>query len=152
MRVVLQRVREAEVTVGGASVGRIGRGLVILGGLAVHDREETVRWMARKIASLRIFDDGTGAQERSVVEASAEVLAVSQFTVVADCRKGRRPSYDDAMPAGKAAGLFEHFVTALRGEVGSVTTGRFGATMHVRLVNDGPLTLVIDSPASPVAR
>lgn len=146
MRAVVQRVREAEVSVDGVSVGRIGRGLVLLVGLAVDDGEDAVIWMARKLAGLRLFDDPLHAGQRSVVEAGAEMLAVSQFTVVADCHKGRRPSYDAAMPAVQAAGLFERFVTALRAEGGAVETGRFGATMEVRLVNDGPLTLIVDSP------
>lgn len=146
MRVVVQRVREAEVTVNGVAVGRIGRGLVLLAGLAKADSEDTVRWMARKIAGLRLFEDDTGTAQRSVVELGAEVLAVSQFTVVADCHKGRRPSYDGAMPSAEAAVLFEEFVRALRDEIGTVATGRFGATMEVRLVNDGPLTVIVESP------
>jgi D-aminoacyl-tRNA deacylase len=146
VRVVVQRVREAEVTVDGVSVGRIGRGLVLLAGLAKDDDETAVQWMARKIAGLRIFDDATHGMQASVVEIGGDVLAVSQFTVMADCRKGRRPSYDGAMPAEKAAALFDRFVTHLRAEVGAVATGRFGATMHVRLVNDGPFTIIVDSP------
>lgn len=146
MRVVVQRVSEAEVTVGGETVGRIGRGLVVLAGLAAGDGPEQVRWMAGKIAALRLFADADGAPSRwSVVEASASVLAVSQFTLVADCRKGRRPSFDRAMPSTAATTLFERFVAALRTEVSHVETGRFGAVMRVRLVNDGPYTLVVDS-------
>ena len=145
MRVVLQRVSEAEVLVDGSVVGRIGRGLVVLAGLADGDGIGDVVWMARKIASLRIFEDPTAAS-LSVVEVGAAVLAISQFTLVADCRKGRRPSYDAAMTTADAAQLFERFVEALRSEIGSVATGRFGATMHVRLVNEGPYTLIVDSP------
>ncbi len=146
MRVVVQRVRDAEVTVDGISVGRIGRGLVLLVGLAKSDADDIVRWMARKITSLRLFDDDTGTVQRSVVELGAEVLAVSQLTVLADCHKGRRPSYDEAMPSSEAAVLLACFVKALRAEVGTVATGQFGATMRVRLVNDGPRTVIVDAP------
>lgn len=149
MRVVVQRVLEAEVLVDGVSVGRIGRGLALLVGLAVGDDQRDVEWMARKVAGLRVFDDGTVGAERSVVEIEGEVLAVSQFTLSADCRKGRRPSFDRAMPADDAAPLFERFCHALARDVGAVATGRFGARMHVRTNNDGPFTLVIDSPSAP---
>ncbi len=145
MRTVVQRVREAEVSVDGGSVERIGRGLVILVGIARGDGSDEAAWMARKIAALRVFDDEATGSQLSVVEARAEVLAISQFTLLADCGKGRRPSYDDAMPAEAALGLFERFVEELDAIVGVVATGRFGADMAVRLVNDGPFTLVIDS-------
>ena len=102
--------------------------------------------MAGKVAGLRLFDDEDGAPSRwSVVEANASILAVSQFTLVADCRKGRRPSFDRAMPSTEATALFERFVAELRTEVSHVETGRFGADMRVRLVNDGPYTFVVDS-------
>jgi D-tyrosyl-tRNA(Tyr) deacylase len=146
MRVVVQRVRAAEVTVDGAPVGRIGRGLVLLVGLAVGDGPDDVAWMARKIAGLRLFDGDAGALEGSVVEVGGGVLAVSQFTLLADARKGRRPSLDGAMPAAEAAPLFDAFVARLREHVGVVATGRFGATMAVHLVNDGPFTIVVDAP------
>jgi D-tyrosyl-tRNA(Tyr) deacylase len=144
---VVQRVREAEVVVGDESVGRIGRGLAILAGLGRDDGVTEVAWMARKIAGLRVFDTTDSSLQYDVVEARAEVLAISQFTLLADCRKGRRPSYDHAMPFERAAALFEQFVAELRSFVGTVATGRFGASMAVRLVNDGPFTLVIDSPS-----
>jgi D-tyrosyl-tRNA(Tyr) deacylase len=146
MRVVIQRVREAEVTVDDVSVGRIGPGLVLLVGLAHGDGEPQLEWMARKVAGLRVFDDATGPSRASVVEVGGGLLAISQFTVVADCHKGRRPSYDAAMPSAEAARLFARFVELLRGEIAIVETGRFGATMHVHLVNDGPFTLVLDAP------
>ena len=146
MRVVVQRVREAEVTVDGASVGSIGHGLVLLVGLAVGDGPAEADWMARKIAGLRLFDDADGPLRRSVGEVGGGVLAVSQFTLLADSRKGRRPSFDRAMPARDAEPLFASFVARLREAIAVVATGRFGAGMHVRLVNDGPFTLVIDSP------
>jgi D-tyrosyl-tRNA(Tyr) deacylase len=142
----VQRVREAEVVVDEHCVGRIGRGLVVLAGFAVDDEADDVVWMARKIASLRVFPDGDGRSDRlDVGEAGAAVLAVSQFTLLADCRKGRRPSYDRAMAAPAAAPLFTRFVAELERAGAVVATGRFGATMRVRLVNEGPLTLIIDS-------
>jgi len=147
MRAVVQRVREAEVVVGDESVGRIGRGLVVLAGLGRDDGAEEVGWMVRKITGLRLFDDPDAQGGHSVVEAGAEILAISQFTLLADCRKGRRPSYDHAMPAAHATALFDRFVAELRVVAGVVATGRFGADMQVRLVNDGPFTLVIDSPS-----
>ncbi len=146
MKVVVQRVLEADVVVDGVSVGRIGRGLALLVGLAVGDDETDVVWMARKVAGLRIFDGAAEGGQRSVAEVGAEVLAVSQFTLAADCSKGRRPSFDRAMPAAEAAPLFERFCHLLAHEVGPVATGRFGAMMQVRTTNDGPFTLVIDSP------
>jgi D-tyrosyl-tRNA(Tyr) deacylase len=146
MRVVVQRVREAEVVVGDETVGRIGRGLAILAGLGRDDGVAEVAWMARKIVGLRVFDTAEPASQHDVIEAGAEVLAISQFTLLADCRKGRRPSYDPAMRSEDASQLFDRFVAELRSFVGTVATGRFGATMAVRLVNDGPFTLVIDSP------
>jgi D-tyrosyl-tRNA(Tyr) deacylase len=151
MRVVVQRVQEAEVAVGDECVGRIGRGLVVLAGLGRDDGVAEVAWMARKIVGLRVFDAPESSAQHDVVEARAEVLAVSQFTLLADCRKGRRPSFDQAMPSDRASALFERFVAELRRFVGTVATGRFGATMTLRLVNEGPFTLVIDSPRSPIA-
>lgn len=146
MRVVVQRVRAAEVTVDGASVGRIGRGLVLLVGLAVGDGPDDLAWMARTIAGLRLFDGDAGPLQGSVVDVGGGVLAVSQFTLLADVRKGRRPSFDGALPAPEAASLFDAFVARLQELVGIVATGRFGATMEVHLVNDGPFTIVVDSP------
>lgn len=142
MRAVLQRVLEAEVTVAGESVGRIGPGLVILAGIAVRDDVDAVAWMARKILSLRVFDG-----DRELAETGGGILAVSQFTLLADCRKGRRPSYDAAMRGEDARPLFDRFVAELRAGVADVATGRFGATMAVRIVNDGPLTLLLESPS-----
>lgn len=145
---MIQRVHEAEVTVAGQSVGRIGGGLVVLAGLERTDGDSDVAWMARKIVTLRLFDDPSSSTPRSVVETDGEILVISQFTLLADCREGRRPSYDRAMPSDAAAALFAAFVENLRARVRSVASGRFGAHMHVRLVNDGPFTLVLDSPAA----
>lgn len=147
MKAVIQRTREAEVVVGGACVGRIGAGLVVLVGLGRDDGERDVVWMARKITTLRLFDDPAAAAQRSVVEVGGELLVISQFTLLADCRKGRRPSYDRAMAADTAAMLFDRFVDELRSQVRHVATGRFGAHMQVHLVNDGPLTLILDTSA-----
>lgn len=141
----MQRVREADVLVDGEAVGRIGPGLLVFAGIARGDGSDETAWMARKIASLRVFDDEATRSQLSVVEARAEILAISQFTLLADCRKGRRPSYDAAMRAEVAHAIFDGFVAELRTVVASVATGRFGADMQVRLVNDGPFTLVIDS-------
>jgi D-tyrosyl-tRNA(Tyr) deacylase len=146
VRSVVQRVREAQVLVDDRTVGRIGRGLLVLAGFAACDDADDVVWMARMVATLRVFPDGDGRSDRlDVGEAGAAVLAVSQFTLLADCGKGRRPSYDRAMGASAAAPLFARFVAELERTGAVVATGRFGATMRVRLVNDGPLTLIIDS-------
>jgi D-tyrosyl-tRNA(Tyr) deacylase len=152
MRAVVQRVREAEVVVGDECVGRIGRGLVVLAGLGREDGVDEVAWMARKIAGLRVFEAPESSSQHDVVETRAEVLAVSQFTLLADCRKGRRPSFDHAMPSDRASALFERFAAELRTLVGTVATGRFGAPMTLRLVNEGPFTLVIDSPPQSESR
>ena len=147
MRVVVQRVREAEVTVEGTPVGRIGVGLVALVGVARGDGERDALWMARKVAELRVFEDDGARRQQSVLEVGGAVLAVSQFTLLGDCRKGRRPSFDGAMGVAEAEPCFERFVTALRACGVTVATGRFGAHMLVRLVNDGPFTVIVDSPA-----
>jgi D-tyrosyl-tRNA(Tyr) deacylase len=139
-------VLQAEVTVDDIAIARIDRGVVVLAGLETGDGVDEVRWMARKIASLRILEIVDSATPQSIGEADAAVLAVSQFTLMADCRKGRRPSYDAAMASADAALLFDRFVAALRDEIRSVQVGQFGASMQIRLTNDGPYTLVIDSP------
>ncbi len=151
MRVVVQRVREAEVTADGEVLGRIGHGLVLLVGVAVGDGPADVAWMARKIAGLRVFDGDGRALRGSVADVDGGVLAVSQFTLLADARKGRRPSFDGAMPANEAAPLFDEFVARLREAIAVVATGRFGAAMEVRLVNDGPFTVILESPRAPMA-
>lgn len=148
MKAVIQRAREAQVVVGGECVGQIGAGLVVLAGLGRDDGERDVVWMARKITTLRLFEDPAPDVHRSVVETGGALLVISQFTLLADCRKGRRPSYDGAMAADAAATLFARFVEELRAQVPHVATGRFGARMQVHLVNDGPLTLIVDSPGS----
>ena len=145
MRAVVQRVRAAGVTVGGAAVGSIGRGLVVLLGVARGDSAEDASWLASKVAALRVFDDDAGEMNLSVLETGGSVLLVSQFTLVADCRRGRRPSFARAAPPEEGKDLYERFAGFLRSEGLAVETGEFGAHMVVSLENDGPVTLVLDS-------
>src|SRR5215470_6929356 len=147
MRAVLQRVTNAKVTVEDRVTGEIGNGLVILLGVGVSDTETDVDLMANKIANLRIFADGEGKFNLSALETQAELLIVSQFTLYADCRKGRRPSFTDAAQPERAEALYEHFLRRAREQVRSVASGRFGARMALALVNDGPVTLLLDSAA-----
>lgn len=148
MRVVLQRVSEASVTVDGKMVGKIGAGLLILAGFEGSDSECDLDWMAGKIVRTRIFADESGVMNRSVGELGGEILAVSQFTLYASVRKGNRPSWSRAAGAEISRPLFERFVGKLEAELGRpVATGIFGADMRVSLVNDGPVTLTIDSRA-----
>lgn len=145
MKLLLQRVTEAAVTVEGDVIGAIGPGMLVLVCAEPDDDQATVDFLARKLAALRIFRDDEGKMNRSVQDIGGSVLAVSQFTLAARWRKGNRPGFTDA--AGPEAGerLFEAFCTALRGEGLTVETGRFGAEMRVSLVNDGPVTIWIDS-------
>jgi D-tyrosyl-tRNA(Tyr) deacylase len=145
MRAVVQRVRRASVTIDGAVAGEIGVGLLVLLGVTHTDTEEQGRWLAEKIVGLRIFSDAEGKMNRDVTEAGGAVLVVSQFTLYGDCRKGRRPSFIDAAPPPIAIPLYEAFINAIRALGVPVATGRFGADMQVELVNDGPVTLMIDS-------
>lgn len=145
MRILLQRVREAQVDVEGETVGRIGRGLLLLVGIGAEDAPAILEPMAQKIANLRIFGDAEGKMNLSLVDVGGEILAVSQFTLHADCRKGRRPSFVRAAPPEAALKLFDDFVAALRRLGIKVETGRFGAMMDVRLVNEGPVTIWLDS-------
>jgi D-tyrosyl-tRNA(Tyr) deacylase len=146
VRAVVQRVREASVTVDGRVVGAIGPGLLVLAGITHDDSADDRAWLARKIVQLRIFDDDHGVMNRSVADAGGEILAVSQFTLYASVRKGNRPSYTDAAPPAVALPAFEAFVAALAAELGKpVPTGVFGAHMAVHLVNDGPVTIILDT-------
>jgi D-tyrosyl-tRNA(Tyr) deacylase len=148
MRALVQRVREASVTVAGAAVGRIDRGLLVLVGVTHADTADDAEWLARKIADLRIFPDDTGAMNRAVIDAHGDVLAVSQFTLYASTRKGNRPSWSAAAPPALAEPRFDAFVRLLAARIGRpVPTGVFGADMQVALVNDGPVTLWFDSRA-----
>ena len=145
MKVVLQRVRSASVTVDGEKISEIGPGLLLLVGVAHGDGEPEADWLAKKISGLRIMADDDGKMNRSVLEAEGEVLAVSQFTLLGDTRKGRRPSFVQAAPPEHAKPLFDLFCQKLReAGVRSVQKGRFGAMMDVALVNDGPVTLVLE--------
>ena len=144
MRVVLQRVKRASVTVEGETVSEIGAGLLLLVGVAEGDESSEADWLAAKIAGLRIMADGEGKMNRSVVDAGGEVLAVSQFTLLADTRRGKRPSFVGAAPPEEAEPLFDYFCERLRAEGPRVATGRFGAMMDVALVNDGPVTIVLE--------
>jgi D-aminoacyl-tRNA deacylase len=145
LRVVLQRVKNASVTVGGERVSEIGAGLLLLVGVAVNDAEAQADWLAEKISGLRIFNDGEGKMNLSVRDVEGEVLAVSQFTLLADTRKGKRPSFVHAAPPEEAERLFDYFCERLR-EAGAapVKTGVFGAMMDVALVNDGPVTIILE--------
>ena len=145
MKLVIQRVSRAAVRVGGETVGAINRGLLVLVGLERDDGEDEVEKAARRIATLRVFEDGEGKMNRGLGEVDGKVLAVSQFTLAGSIRKGRRPSFDHAMPGHRAEPLFDHFVELLRGHNVEVETGVFGAMMEVELVNDGPVTLIWES-------
>lgn len=146
MKALVQRVSEASVTVGGDTVGAIGPGLLVLAGFGSEDDEAQLRWMAGKVAGLRIFPDRRGDMNRSLLDVGGGILVVSQFTLHASCRKGRRPSFTDAAPPERAEVLYDLFVEMLRGCGAPVESGRFGAMMQVSLVNDGPVTIMIDSP------
>ena len=146
MRVVIQRVSSASVTVCGVQKSAIGPGLLILLGIGPEDGPEDIDWLVRKVAGLRIFDDEAGVMNRSVVETGGEALVVSQFTLMASTKKGNRPSYIGAAGHGIAIPLYEAFCAALSGAIGKpVGTGEFGADMQVALVNDGPVTICIDT-------
>ena len=145
MRAVVQRVREARVTIDGDVVGAIDRGLCVLLGVAASDTEADADRLCQKIAGLRIFEDEQGRMNKAVDEIGGALLVVSQFTLHADCRKGRRPSFQNAAPADQARTLYEHFVElASRGPV-PVATGEFQAHMAVSLINDGPVTILLDT-------
>jgi D-tyrosyl-tRNA(Tyr) deacylase len=145
MKVVLQRVSEAEVTVDGQSIGQIDRGLVLLIGIGHDDGEEQARYLAEKSVNLRIFEDQEGKMNRSLLDVGGEILAISQFTLYGDTRKGRRPGFSDAAPPEKAEPLYERFVELLREGGVKVETGRFGQHMLVRIHNDGPVTLILEA-------
>ena len=146
MRVVVQRVSEASVTVDGHVNGQIGRGLLVLAGFEETDGDADLDWMAGKIVRMRIMADENGVMNRSVLEVGGEILAVSQFTLYASVKKGNRPSWSRAARGDVSQPLFERFVARLSAELGKpVPTGVFGADMQVALVNDGPVTLTMDS-------
>jgi D-tyrosyl-tRNA(Tyr) deacylase len=148
VRVVLQRVSRAEVRIGGKSVGKIGVGFVILVGFAPTDTDDTLGWMADKLLGLRVFGDAEGKMNLALADVHGAVLVVSQFTLYGDVQKGRRPSFIDAAPPELAVPLYDRFVALIRergaGSGVQVATGEFGAMMEVELVNDGPVTLILE--------
>lgn len=145
MRAVIQRVREARVVVEELTVGAIDQGLMVLLGVAREDAPRDAAYLAEKTAGLRIFEDDEGKMNRSVEEIGGGILVVSQFTLLGDCRKGRRPGFTDAAPPELADQLYEDYVTTLRARGITVATGVFRADMQVHLVNDGPVTMLLDS-------
>lgn len=145
MRAVVQRVKRASVSVDGVCIGKIGAGLLVLLGIAKGDTEKEIRWMVDKIVNLRIFAKDAGRFDESLLDIGGHLLIVSQFTLYGDCSKGRRPSFSEAMASEDARSLFEKFVDRARQQVDSVETGIFQADMDVELVNDGPVTLIVDS-------
>jgi D-aminoacyl-tRNA deacylase len=150
MKIVLQRVKEARVDIDGRTVGRIGRGVCLLVGVEKGDTESDAESLAKKSIELRIFPDAEGKMNLSLTEAGGEVLAVSQFTLAASVRKGRRPSFDGAEEPRRAAELFDHFVAAIEALEVTVKTGVFQALMEVHILNDGPVTFILESGKTPV--
>ncbi|MBD2119403.1 D-aminoacyl-tRNA deacylase [Trichocoleus sp. FACHB-262] len=151
MRVVIQRVKSSQVTVAGQVIGKIGRGLNLLVGISSTDTEAELDWMARKCLELRLFPDserGNGRFDQSVQEIGGELLVVSQFTLYGNCRKGRRPSFDQAATPAIAEQLYEQFVAKLRQSGLKVETGKFGAMMEVAIENDGPVTMLLEREAT----
>lgn len=146
MKAVIQRVSAARVDVGGTTVGAIGQGILVLLGVEKGDGERDAAWLAEKICTLRIFEDAAGKMNRSVREVDGKLLAVSQFTLAGNCAKGRRPSFDTAALPADANRLYEYFVAKLREQGTPVATGIFQAQMEVSLVNDGPVTFILESP------
>lgn len=145
MRAVVQRVSRASVTVEGETVGQIDRGLLVLLGVSNKDGETDARYCVEKILNLRIFEDAGGKMNLSLLDTKGELLVVSQFTLYGDTRRGRRPSFIDAAPPNEANRLYEFFVAESHKQIDKVETGRFQAMMDVELVNDGPVTILIDS-------
>ena len=149
MRVLLQRVTQAGVRVDGEDIASIGAGLLLFLGVTHGDTRAEADWLADKVAGLRIFGDEAGKMNLSIMESGGEVLVVSQFTLYGDCRKGRRPGFDQAAPPDQANELYQYFMTRLRAKGLTVAAGRFAAYMEVSLVNDGPVTFILDSPEKP---
>lgn len=147
MRAVIQRVREASVAVEGQEISRIGRGMVVLLGIAATDTEADVARLAAKVAGLRIFEDDEGKMNLDLAAAGGAVLCVSQFTLYADVRRGNRPSFDAAAPRALAEPLYDTFCTAIAAHGIECRRGVFGAEMQVRLLNDGPVTVIVDTEA-----
>lgn len=150
MRVVIQRVTASSVTVKEATVGQISKGLMLLVGIAETDTDAEIEWMARKCLELRLFPDEQGRFDKSVIDINGQLLVVSQFTLYGDCRKGRRPSFDQAAAPQKAEALYQAFVERLRQSALRVETGQFGAMMQVSIENDGPVTILLEREADQV--
>ena len=148
MRAVLQRVSQASVTIDGRVVGEIRHGWLVLLGISHPDTPEQAQWLAEKTVHLRAFQDDQGKMNRSLLDVGGELLVVSQFTLYGECRKGRRPSFIDAAPPEIAIPLYETYLDNLRQLGAPVRTGEFGAMMQVQLVNDGPVTLIVEAPLS----
>jgi D-tyrosyl-tRNA(Tyr) deacylase len=146
MRVVVQRVKEASVSVDGEVTGKIGKGLLVLFGVKNSDKPEDTVWLLNKLVNLRIFADEQGKMNLSVKDVQGEILVVSQFTLYGNCKNGRRPDFFESAPPVFAEQVYEKFLAEVEKEMGSVQAGRFGAMMQVQLINDGPVTLIIDSP------
>jgi D-tyrosyl-tRNA(Tyr) deacylase len=147
MRIVAQRVSRSSVTVGGKTIGEIGPGLCVLVGVAPEDTEREAVWLADKITDLRVFEDGDGKMNKSLPEIGGEALVISQFTLYADCRKGRRPSFSGAAAPDAAKTLYESFSKRMSERGAVVRTGIFGADMRVEIVNEGPVTIILDTAA-----
>jgi D-tyrosyl-tRNA(Tyr) deacylase len=145
MRAVIQRVREAEVEANGDPVGKIGLGYVVLLGVAKDDTEKDVDYLIEKVLGLRVFEDSLGKMNLSIIDVRGEILTVSQFTLYGDCRKGRRPSFDEAAAPGLAERLYDLFVAEISKRGIKVETGKFGSIMELHLVNSGPVTILLDS-------
>lgn len=145
MKTVIQRVKNASVYIGGEQISKIGQGLAILLGVAKGDRAKDINYLAEKIANLRIFEDDNGKMNRSVLDIGGEALVVSQFTLLGDCKKGRRPGFDMAAPPTEAEELYNDFVQILAACGVSVQTGRFRTDMLFNIENDGPVTIILDS-------
>ncbi|MHC1720720.1 MAG: D-aminoacyl-tRNA deacylase [Clostridiaceae bacterium] len=145
MRAVVQRVKSSKVVVGGKVIGQIEAGFNVLLGVSRDDTAEDVKYMKDKIVNLRVFEDDNGKLNRSLLDVGGELLVISQFTLYGDCRKGRRPSFIEALGGEEANSLYEEFVRLCREDVKKVETGEFGAEMMVSIENDGPVTLIIDS-------
>lgn len=150
MRAVVQRVKDATVTIHGATIARIGRGLLALVAIAREDTRQDLEWMAKKIVELRVFDDNEGKLNLSLLDIQGELLLVSQFTLYGDCRKGRRPSYINAAAPAEAEKLYEEFVQIVRQRIPDSQSGQFQAMMDVSLTNSGPVTLLLDSRRTPI--
>ncbi len=144
MRALVQRVKEAQVVVEGKVIGKIGKGVLVFLGVAKGDTEAAAAWLAKKICHLRIFEDETGKLNLSLNDIGGSALIVSQFTLYGDCKKGRRPSFDKAASPAEAKVLYEKFIELVKAQGISVATGQFGAFMQVYLINDGPVTLLLE--------